>query len=493
MRPLNIQHNGVTEGLGLSGMTDGKTGSLQALSETDPSFTSPLSSPDSQPEFQYNASLHSLDTSTDPQAPSAPSMHTPITGLRIQTDQLAQKNRQDTRPNDNGPIAESPRQTVFNAGLPVRHSSIRSSHTSRRHRAGSLSPASTTSSPGVGPLVEMTPLPSPISLWNSPPQPRRSIDDEQDDTTPGAQDTHGSSESNQGAIQASQSSPKKRKVPILGKQTNNQQAQVEQADPAAHARNRSLSDYVPDGMQVPKPRHVAVSTSVAPLVGLHFSPPDDTLHREQSLAIQRGIAIAKPPTPPDSIRGGRSDELEQPSALQPNKSSLLPNYEAKSIRCGRMRRWKGLRKLGEGQFSTVMLATSQPINEDVLLDPTQAEAALDPKSLVAVKICNHGPAGGADEKSLENSIQRELDLMRSIHHPSLVHLKAVNNQDRQTLFVLNYCPGGDLFELASTRLNLLQPALVRRIFAELVDAVRCLHLQYMVHRDIKLESMFPIL
>ena len=489
MHPHSLQRTAITEGVEASRIVNCKNASGEALPETKPSFMDPLSSPDSQPEFRYNASLHSLDTNADPQTPSSPSMHTPIAGLRIQTDHLAQKNRQDARSSDDRYIAESPRQTVFNAGLPVRHSSIRSSHTARRYRADSLSPGSTASSPGVGPLVDMTPLPSPISLWNSPTQP---TDEELDDVTPGAQDTRLTSESNQEAIEVTQISPKKRKVPMLRKQMDDGQAQIQQFDVAEHARNRSLSDYVPDCMQVPMPRHIAVSTSVAPSVGLHFSPPDDSLHREQCLAVQRGIAVAKPPTPPDSIRGGRSDESEQVSGQRFPKSSVLPVYEARGIRSGRMRRWKGLRKLGEGQFSTVMLATSQPISEGAHPDPAQVEAALDPKSLVAVKICNHGPAGGADEKSLENSIQRELDLMRSIHHPSLVHLKAVDCHNRQTLFVLNYCPGGDLFELASTRLHLLQPALVRRIFAELVGAVHCLHMQYMVHRDIKLESTFPI-
>ena len=144
-----------------------------------------------------------------------------------------------------------------------------------------------------------------------------------------------------------------------------------------------------------------------------------------------------------------------------------------------------------------MLATSQgsdgeiPISLDNVMCqvPTPEEQRLEVTSLVAVKICERGPTGGADEKKIEVSLKRELDILKSIDHPSLVHLKAVNILDRRALLVLNYCPGGDLFDLAVTKPDLLVPSLIRRIFAELVAAVQCLHLQYIVHRDIKLESM----
>ena len=117
---------------------------------------------------------------------------------------------------------------------------------------------------------------------------------------------------------------------------------------------------------------------------------------------------------------------------------------------------------------------------------------LDPRSLVAVKICEHGPAGGADEKKIESSLKRELDILKSISHPSLVRLKAVNVLEKRAFLVLDYSPGGDLFDLASSKLDIITPGLIRRMFAELVGAVRYLHGLHVVHRDIKLESEFEI-
>ena len=383
------------------------------------------------------------------------------------------------------PISETS-QTVFNAGLPVRSSSIRSAFSSRR-RADSLTPSSALSSPGVGPLADMTPLPSPISGWGSPGYGRRSIDEELGNATSIPMLAEEDGQVLPEPMDFSRASPKKRKIPLMARDMTSEQVQIYNANAAAYTKNRSVSEYVPEGMQIPRSRNIVVSTSGAPSITASLSPPDEHMHREQYLAIQRGLAIAssKPPTPPDSNQGADSADLESPPSSPQAKGPLPLLYEANMIHGGKLRRWRGLRQLGKGTFSTVMLATSEGMDESTTLNEDQ----VNPKSLVAVKICEQGPAGGADEKKIEISIKRELEIMKSIHHPSLVHLKAVKMCERQAFLILNYCPGGDLFELASLKLEILTPSLIRRIFSELVAAVRYLHSQYIVHRDIKLESM----
>ena len=139
--------------------------------------------------------------------------------------------------------------------------------------------------------------------------------------------------------------------------------------------------------------------------------------------------------------------------------------------------------MGQGTFSRVVLATSQ-LGED----GAAVEGEPDRKTLVAVKVLEHGPRGGASEDRIEMSLKRELEIMKGVDHPSLVHLRAWNIEPSRALLVLSYCPGGDLFDVATAHREALTPSLMRRMFAELVGAVKYLHERLIVHRDIKLES-----
>lgn len=275
------------------------------------------------------------------------------------------------------------------------------------------------------------------------------------------------------------------------------EAQAAQQNRAAHGRNRSVSELYLDPLVNPRPRHVTMGSEGMPMTMNHAQPTDHHMHREEYLAAQRGLTqpsrdpthtLPSPPPSNKSLTESDADEEEQRRDIEePGAEYLTVSSQSQSP--SNKRKWRVVRPLGQGTFSKVLLATSQRLPPDTLY----TEANLDPRRLVAVKIVEHGPAGGADEERIETSLKREVEILKQIDHPSLVHLKGLELREERAMLVLNYCPGGDLFDLASERRDLLTPSLVQRIFAELVGAVRYLHSNLVVHRDIKLESTSPSL
>lgn len=273
-------------------------------------------------------------------------------------------------------------------------------------------------------------------------------------------------------------------------------ASVFDVNTGSHGRNRNFSEGTPDPLQVPCHFNITLASPAPLLKEEQLTSPSQHLHREEYLAVKRGLTMpsADLPTPPRSTRDTDDSESES-TPLSPKASGSKPiYYQARSIHSGKLRRWREIRKIGEGTFSTVVLAVSEGVKDvssavrSTRIRQAAEDCRISPKSLVAVKICEHGPAGGADEARIKSSLTRELEILKAINHPSLVNLKAVNVLENRTYMVLGYCAGGDLYELSFSRPDLLVPAFIRRVFAELVAAVRYLHSHYIVHRDIKLES-----
>jgi protein-serine/threonine kinase len=264
-----------------------------------------------------------------------------------------------------------------------------------------------------------------------------------------------------------------------------------------HIRHRSLSDYIPESAHNIRPRNATLS-GTPPKPG--EAPADTLLHREEYLAEQRGHvqhhSDPKPqppvpaqtalPTPPSSNRSVTESDGEE---IIREEETFAETLAVRDQKTRKRTYYRPIRPLGQGTFSKVVLATSQAIPPNIPLNEN-SEATLDPKQLVAIKIVGHGPAGGADEERVGLSLKREVEIMMSISHPSLIHLKSFDINDEEALLVLGYCAGGDLFDLASQHRDQLTPSLVQRIFAELVDAVRYLHKEWIVHRDIKLKSEY---
>ncbi|PWY74356.1 kinase-like protein [Aspergillus heteromorphus CBS 117.55] len=454
-------------------------------------------SPDALPLYTRRSPPSPLH---DPSLQHESHPHHPLPSLHVRTDMQTSSQMSPPREADS-----SVRQSFSSSSLPRRTPSLRGLFVGAPVSGGSLSPASLMSSPQLMAMGDITPLPSPIggaSSWRLPRRNSQSLS-----RTPSTASRSGSSlglrlsDSSQ-MFSACESRPRSKQYMIsdtLSETPIESPTKPCQASGAKHARNRSLSEYVPPSRAIPvKPRPIAVSGTGAPS-GITSSSSTDSstnnLHREQYLAIHRGIALptVRPPTPPRSNRSG-FDESDNEPVITPSTGGPDEMYSVRSIRTQQRRKYRKLRQLGQGTFSQVSLAARVEMRdvEDYNHTSSLQDVTLTQK-LVAVKIIEYGPAGGADEERLEVSLKREVDILKSVNHPSLVQLKAFGSDEKRALLVLDYCPGGDLFDVASSSPRPMSPEIIRRMFAELVAAVRYLHEHYIVHRDIKLESEYACL
>ncbi|KAJ6089108.1 hypothetical protein N7499_003955 [Penicillium canescens] len=421
-----------------------------------------------------------------------PSSFNPLPSLQIRTDFPS------SRPTSS---RDSDSLSILSSSIPRRTPSLRALIAPPISSAGSLSPASIMSSPQLTAMGDITPLPSPIggaSPWRGPGLPSLS-------RSPSMASRSGSSlrlsDSSQmlGPPAVSRSRGKTYTGIDNAGEESPTATRLRRESPHKHARNRSLSDYAPPGrISIPQ-RPIAVSGTAD--LGIVSSSSTDGksngLHREQYLAVHRGITLPtiRPPSPPRSSGSGYGDSDNEPVIQHPKPlSSPQEVYSVRSVRTQQARMYQKIRALGQGTFSQVSLAARLEPLPDAPLSPhsdggAEIQGSLNTQKLVAVKIIEHGPAGGADEGRLEVSLKREVDILKSVNHPSLVQLKAFGSDEKRALLVLDYCPGGDLFEFATSGAPPMSPGLIRRIFSELVDALRYLHANYIVHRDIKLENV----
>lgn len=336
------------------------------------------------------------------------------------------------------------------------------------------SPSWSMSSPALAGLSDVTPLPSPLVLGQSPEFRRFSR------TRSGSNISFANlaREESLGMLPTHNLSisPKRKKFyPGLGISGS---SLYHDNIPGVHGKDRTFSDFVPEHLLNSKLRNVTAPVAVLDLQqhNRHIEPGSGTeqhLHREEYISKQRGYI---PPTPEAQLRKTFTPP-ESSTTTSDGDDFPMEEDEGDDTIVIRSTAWKVERKLGRGAFSEVVLAT---------------RADQSSKDVIAIKIVDHNLAKGSDEERMGTSINREIELLQDISHPCLPKLFAFENDDSRALLAMKYCAGGDLFELATQQQELLTPPMVQRIFAELVNAVQYLHDNYIVHRDIKLESETPI-
>ncbi|ORX53259.1 Pkinase-domain-containing protein [Hesseltinella vesiculosa] len=90
--------------------------------------------------------------------------------------------------------------------------------------------------------------------------------------------------------------------------------------------------------------------------------------------------------------------------------------------------------------------------------------------------------------AVSRAVERELAVLQLLHHPNLVDLRHVMQDEQNVYFVMEYLNGGDLYrQLLHKRRFSEQEA--KNIFLQLMHALQWCHKHQICHRDIKLENI----
>nr|XP_042698943.1 serine/threonine-protein kinase 36 isoform X3 [Chrysemys picta bellii] len=96
------------------------------------------------------------------------------------------------------------------------------------------------------------------------------------------------------------------------------------------------------------------------------------------------------------------------------------------------------------------------------------------------------PKVGRSEKELKN-LQREIEIMRGLHHPNIVQMLDSFETDKEVVVVTDYAEG-ELFQILEDDGNLPEDQ-VQDIASQLVSALYYLHSHRILHRDMKPQNI----
>ncbi|KAL1428316.1 hypothetical protein MTO96_002704 [Rhipicephalus appendiculatus] len=85
-------------------------------------------------------------------------------------------------------------------------------------------------------------------------------------------------------------------------------------------------------------------------------------------------------------------------------------------------------------------------------------------------------------------VSREIAALKDLAHQSICRLYQVIETSYRVYLVLEYCPGGELFDYVVQRKRLNEDE-ARRFFRQIVSAVACVHRRGYAHRDLKPENL----
>mmetsp|Transcript_14549 Transcript_14549/g.46250 ORF Transcript_14549/g.46250 Transcript_14549/m.46250 type:complete len:410 (-) Transcript_14549:256-1485(-) len=92
------------------------------------------------------------------------------------------------------------------------------------------------------------------------------------------------------------------------------------------------------------------------------------------------------------------------------------------------------------------------------------------------------------EASTHKEIMREIDIIKSISHPSIVHFEEYFHHDNKIYLITELLTGGEMLD-ALLELGVYSEGDARKCFIQLIQGLKYLHKNQVTHRDLKLENL----
>jgi MAP/microtubule affinity-regulating kinase len=128
------------------------------------------------------------------------------------------------------------------------------------------------------------------------------------------------------------------------------------------------------------------------------------------------------------------------------------------------------KQIGQGAYAVVRIGIHKPSNKKVALKIYKKYKLLDPNR--------------------RKSVKREIKLMEKMKHPNIVRLYETIDTEKYVILVMEFVGGGSLHSYLKSKGNRrLDEKEAKRVFKQILDAIKYCHSRCITHRDIKLENV----